>query len=100
MEEKEPDFSSLNKYFISDELKKPEPVKVNTIIEDVSIRESSFVSYENTEKEDEILTSEIKQKIEKKGNPDKIKFLQRLSDDDNSLTIDTCNSVSKDWKRK
>ena len=90
------DFSSLNKYFIDDSLiKKTEPVRVKTITEDISINEVSLSSFES---EEEIGTPEIHQNIEKKGCPNKIKFLKHLSDE--SLTLDTCNNINKDWNNK
>ena len=60
-----------------------------------------FNDYKDSEEKDyEITTQEVKQKIEKKGCPHKIKFLKKLSGEDNSLTLDTCNSINKDWKKR
>jgi len=94
--EDEPDFSSLNKYFREDDsIQKNEPVKIKTITEDVSISGPSFRAYEN---EKEIANPKIHQKIEKKGSQDKIDFLKSLDED--SLTLDICASVNKNWNRK
>jgi len=91
------DFSSLNKYFIDDsKIDKKVLPKQKIITEDVSISESSFGNYESSE---ETETPKTHQKIEKKGCPDKIKFLKSIEEND-SLTLDTCASVNKDWNRK
>jgi len=102
-DENELDFSSLNKYFIEEgsEVAKPEPVKVNVITEDVSISESSFVSY-NYAEEDGVGVEKAFDKVEKisdadkkKISPAKKKFLKDLDEAD-SLTVDTCTSVGQD----
>jgi|SRR3989344_8501524 len=100
MEEEEHDFSSLNKYFKDEDLiDKTESVKVvKTIIEDISVVESSFGDYES---EEEIETQDIDCNI--KENSSKVslerkKFLEDLGGE--SLTLDTCRNVNKDWNRK
>ena len=98
----EPDFSSLNKYFRDDEVDKPEPVKINTIVEDISISESHFVSY-NYAEEDGVGVEKAFDKVEKisdedkkKISPAKKKFIKDLEESD-SLSIDTCLNVGRDW---
>jgi len=94
--EEESDYSSLNIYFIDDDLiKRDEPEKVKTITEDVSISISSSHYEDNSD--EEIITTKTKEKIEKKGCPHKIKYLKSITDD--SLTTDICKSVNKDWKK-
>jgi len=94
MEEEKHDFSSLNKYFKSEDLaKEVESVKVKTITEDVSIGESSFGSFES----EEVEVQEINCKVEKEGSASRKEFLK--SQEDESLTLDTCAKVNKDWNR-
>ena len=97
--EKEPDFSSLNKYFLDGSLiKKPEPIKVKTIIEDVSINEQYFRKYEpEKEIETQVKTREIEKNLGSSGSEKvtlaKQKFLKSLGDE--SLTLDTCTNLNK-----
>ena len=98
----EPDFSSLNKYFKED-IKKTKPVKIKTIIEDISISELQ-VSYFGGEAE--IETRGDNQEIEKESIEGskkvvdaKKEFLKFIEEDD-SLKLDICASVNRDWGRK
>ncbi len=101
-DENEPDFSSLNKYFKEDsEIGDVNPVKVRTITEDISISESSFTSYGNKEVETQIVNKEVEKEFVKgsgKVTNAKKEFLKSLEDE--SLTVDTCSNVNRDWNRK
>jgi len=94
------DFSSLNKYFKKEDLDENcEPVNnVKTIIEDVSINESSFRLYES-EREVEIRNVvDCESEFSDKTSLERKSFLKELEDE--SLDLDTCNKVNKDWGRK
>jgi len=98
----EPDYSSLNKYFIEDsEVKKEDPVsKVKTIVEDIAISESPFSSFEK-EKESLIESMDVEKELIDEASVDtesRKEFLKELDDD--SLNLDTCSNVSRDWGRK
>jgi len=104
-EEDKSDFSSLNKYFKDDDLiKKTEPVKVKTITEDVSISEPYSKNYEYDKDAEEIDLDDINKSIKKELNKDskivsvKKEFIKSLEDD--SLTLDICKNINRDWNRK
>src|SRR3989344_3797221 len=92
----EPDFSSLNKYFRDDDLAVKKEIKVvKTIIEDVSISESTFRHYESEEFGREIDSEEESSNINsKKISSEKKEFLKSLDND--GLNLDTCSSINKD----
>jgi len=100
-ESEERDYSSLDKYFIDDsKIDRKVPVKVKTIVENVSISVSSF---EFGGKEKEIDTQISGRKIEreissKKDTESRKEFINELEDD--SLTLDTCSSVNRDWGKR
>jgi hypothetical protein len=107
--ESELDFSSLNKYFVDDDkIQKPEVVKVNMIVEDITIAESSFRNYSYTEGDSEKKVSGAQKSYDKteknsesnnkKISPAKKEFLNDLEESD-SLSLDTCSNVGRDWSR-
>jgi hypothetical protein len=107
-DEPEPDYSSLNKYFIDDsKVEKKESDNVKTVVEDVSLPTNEF-SFEGSsprfggkEKEIETQTSggEIEKEVSsKKDTGARKEFIKELEDD--SLTLDTCSNVSRDWGKK
>jgi len=104
--ESEPDYSSLNKYFIDDsKVKKEVSVNVKMIVEDVSVTGYSFggssLGFGRKEKEIETQISgrEIEKEVSsKKDTESRKEFLKELEDD--SLTLDTCSSVNRDWGKK
>ena len=98
----EPDFSSLNKYF-KEGLERTEKPKIKMIVEDVRIsgHEVSYFS-EEAEIETRVDNQEIeKESIEgsKKVVDAKKEFLKFIEEDD-SLKLDICASVNRDWGRK